>query len=46
MSKKTDLAFLKEMLERFDNARERNDTTQYDYVREMIVDWIAELENK
>jgi hypothetical protein len=42
--RKSDLEFLKQMLERFDSARNRSDTTQYDYVREMIVDWIAELE--
>lgn len=39
----TDLAFLEEMRERFDRARDGMDSTQYDMVRQMMTDWIDEL---
>lgn len=48
MAKKStppDLVFLQEMLKRFDNARNGNDVSEYDMVRQMILDWIDELED-
>ncbi|MHB1099108.1 MAG: hypothetical protein ACYCZR_06085 [Burkholderiales bacterium] len=39
-----DLVFLQEMLRRFDKGR-AGDITEYDMVRQMIVDWIDELED-
>ena len=42
-NKNTDLNFLKEMKERLKLARE-GDETQFDFLAQMIDDWIAELE--
>jgi len=40
-----DLQFLMEMKERFDKGRDGDDT-QFDYVNQMLEDWISELEQK
>lgn len=42
-SKNRDLEFLKEMKERLERAR-NGDETEYDFLAQMIEDWIAELE--
>ena len=42
---KKDLAFLKEMRDRLTKAR-NEDATQFDYVEQMIDDWVLELESK
>ena len=41
---KTDIEFLEEMMERLEKAP--NDPTQYEYVKEMIRDWLLELEEE
>jgi hypothetical protein len=41
MSKENDIIFLEEMLERFKKAPQ--DSTQYEYVKQMIIDWLNEL---
>lgn len=41
--KEKDLAFLKEMRERLENAR-NGDFAEFDYIQQMLNDWIDELE--
>jgi len=40
--RKSDIIFLKEMLDRLVKAP--HDTTQYEYIKTMIKDWIKELQ--
>ena len=39
-----DLSFLKEMKEKLEQAIERKDATLFEYVLQMLQDWIEELE--
>ena len=40
-----DLSFLKEMKEKLEQAIERKDATLFEYVLQMLQDWIDELES-